>query len=160
MKNLIIYYSRTGNTRKIAETLAKMADWDIEEVQDDKNRLGALGYLLAGRDATLRKIVQLKPLKSNLATYDLVVVGTPVWSFNISAPIRSFLRANKNNLKKVAFFCTMGSTGSERTFAEMEKECGINPLSTIEFVEKKVTHTSCEERLKEFVSKIKNGLEK
>ena len=51
MKTLVIYYSRTGNTRFAAETVAAEIGADVEEVVDLKNRKGRLNYLPAGRDA-------------------------------------------------------------------------------------------------------------
>jgi len=60
------------------------------------------------------------------------VVGTPVWAWTLTPPVRSYLAANKKKLKKVAFFLTCGSTGIDKTFAEMEKE-SKKPVATIAF---------------------------
>lgn len=53
-KALVVYYSRTGTTRRLAEVLAKALQADIELVIDKKNRSGTLGYLRPVAEA-LRK---------------------------------------------------------------------------------------------------------
>ena len=52
MKSLVVYYTRTGNTKFVAETIAAELGSDIEEVVDIKKREGTLGYMSASRDAT------------------------------------------------------------------------------------------------------------
>ncbi|MEI6297022.1 MAG: NAD(P)H-dependent oxidoreductase [bacterium] len=155
MKNLIIYYSRTGNTRKIAEKIKELTNWEIEEIQENKDRHGILGYFLSGRDATLKKTVEIKTIKNDLTKFDTIIIGTPVWAFNVSAPIRTFLRENKNNFKKIAFFCTMDGGGAERAFSEMETESGIKPIKTIYFTNKEIPQTQIENKLNEFTKEIK-----
>ena len=55
MKNLVVYYSRTGRTKKIAKEIQERLNADIEEIHDVKNREGILGWLSAGRDAGTKK---------------------------------------------------------------------------------------------------------
>jgi len=55
MKALVVYYSRTGNTKFVAEKIAQELGADIEEVIDKKNRFGLINYLRAGGDALRRK---------------------------------------------------------------------------------------------------------
>jgi flavodoxin len=54
MKALIVYYSRTGRTKKIAKEIQLGIKAEIEEIKDSKNRKGILGWLSAGRDAGAR----------------------------------------------------------------------------------------------------------
>jgi flavodoxin len=56
MKILIVYYSRTGRTKKIAEKIQYRLNADIDEISDTKNRAGILGWLSAGRDAGSRRL--------------------------------------------------------------------------------------------------------
>jgi flavodoxin len=142
VKTLVIYYSRTGITKKLADFLAEKLGAEIEEIKDTVNRAGAVGYMLAGRDAMQRKLTKLEPLKLNPADFDLVIIGTPVWAWNMSAPIRTYLIEHKDQFKQVAFFCTMGSNGDEGTFKEMGEITGKKPVAVLALKTKEVVDNS------------------
>jgi flavodoxin len=114
MKNLVVYYSRTGKTRFVAEKVASKLKADIEEVVDLKNRSGRFGFLKAGDDATRGNETKIEETKKYPGDYDLIVVGTPVWNSRPASAIRTYL--NRNNLagKKVAVFCTNEAMGEEK----------------------------------------------
>lgn len=60
MKALVAFYSRTGNTKKLAEEISKILEADIEEIRDKKDRSGAIGWLFAGKDATSKETTELE----------------------------------------------------------------------------------------------------
>lgn len=154
MKTLIAYYSRTGITKKVAEVLAQKMGAEVEEIKDTVNRNGAKGFLISGRDAMKRKLTKLEPLKLDPAGYDLVVVGTPVWVGNVSAPVRTYLSENKDKFKKTAFFCTLGGSGDKKTFAEMEKIIGQKPAGTLALKTGEVAGNNFEKQAQEFADKL------
>lgn len=49
---------------------------------------------------------EILPLLHELQDYDLVLFGTPVWAGHVSSPVRACLDAQRNSLRRVAFFCT------------------------------------------------------
>lgn len=153
-KILIAYYSRTGTTKKVAEFLAEKLGADCEEIKDTVDRSGAKGYFISGRDGTFRKLTTLRPLNKNTADYDLVVVGTPIWSWNMSAPIRTYLTEYKNEFKKVAFFATMGGSGDERTFVEMAEIVGKQPVATFALTTKEVVTNNFQPKAEEFAGEL------
>ena len=67
MKALVVYYSRTGNTRAVAERIAQELGAEIEEVLDKKKRSGALGFLLGGKDATMGNKTEIAETSKNPA---------------------------------------------------------------------------------------------
>jgi len=154
MKALVAYYSRTGTTRKAAKGVSKFLKCDAEEILDTKDRSGPVGYLLAGKDATLKRLTKLKQTEKSPLAYDLVVIGTPVWAFTVSAPVRTYIHENKGRLKKVAFFCTMEGTGGSGAFREMEKLCGKKPVGLLELKAKEVWNERHIENLKKFCREI------
>jgi len=134
VKTLVVYYSRSGNTRKIAEELASVLKADVQELKDGKSRNGPIGFLMAGREAMKKTPVELQPLAHDPAAYDAVVVGTPVWASTVCSPVRTFLEQNRSSLKKVAWFCTSGGedpTGAEKAFAAMTEASGATPAATL-----------------------------
>ena len=107
MKSLVVYYSRTGNTKFVAEEIAAELGSDIEELVDLKSRAGAIGWMSAGRDATGNRQTEIAETKKNPADYDLVVVGTPVWAWGPSAAVRTYVGKHDLAGKKVALFFTL-----------------------------------------------------
>lgn len=134
VKTLVVYYSRSGNTRKLAEEIGAVLKADVEELRDGKSRSGPIGFLMAGREAMKKTPVELQPLTHDPSAYDAVVVGSPVWASTVCSPVRTFLERNRTTPKKVAWFCTSGGedpTGAEKTFEAMTEASGLNPAATL-----------------------------
>jgi menaquinone-dependent protoporphyrinogen IX oxidase len=114
MKTLVAYYSRTGLTRKVALLISKKLKADCDEIVDKKHRAGAIGWIFSGRDATLRRLTDIT-YKKDPKNYDLIIIGGPVWSWNVTPAIKTYVQDNKKSLKarRVAFFATQGGTGAE-----------------------------------------------
>jgi flavodoxin len=110
MKTLVAYYLRTGNTKKVAEALAENLNADVESITSDTKDKG-MGRL--AMQAFLRVHAKIAQTTNDAASYDLVVVGSPVWADKMSSPIRTYLAKNKDKFSSVAFFCTHGNPGSE-----------------------------------------------
>jgi len=64
MKILVIYYSRTGVTKKVAEILKGKLGADLEAIEDKINRRGVFGYIRSGREATLKIVPEILPFKN------------------------------------------------------------------------------------------------
>ncbi len=128
---LVIYYSRTGHTKRIAEEIAKAAGGDLEAITDPSDRSGILGYLRSAYQAFRQRSVEIGPAAHDPSSYDLVVIGTPIWNMSVSPPVRSYLQREKDRLPTVAFFCTCGGSGGERAFTQMTRECGKSPATTL-----------------------------
>ncbi len=154
-KILVVYYSRTGNTRKIAQEIATKLGCDIEELIDTKNRKGFLGYLKSGYDAIRKRPTILQPLKTNAEEYDLVIIGTPIWGWNVSTPVRTYIIQNRGKFNKIAFFCTMGGSGDAKAFETMSTLTGLVPVSTMAITEKELKGGRYSTKLEKFISELR-----
>ena len=125
MKSLIVYYSRTGNTKFMAETIAAEIGAETEEVIDLKNRQGRLAFLPAGRDAMQGKETQIAEIKRKPGDYDLIIVGQPIWAGSPTPAIRTYLNKNDLSGKKVALFFSDSGLGKA-----VEKTKALMPNST------------------------------
>ena len=65
MRALVVFYSRTGNTKRIAEDISKTLNADIEELYDAKGRKGITGWLVSGMDARLKRKANLRKRDEN-----------------------------------------------------------------------------------------------
>ena len=156
-KILVAYYSRTGTTRTVAEKLAGELGADVEEIVDIKDRTGVMGYLFAGRDAMRGWLTVIKPAQKKPKDYALVVVGTPIWAWTAAPAARTYLSQHKGDLKKVAFFCTQGGSGSERAFKALEDACGRKPVAVLVLKTGEVANGLFGKQVKEFASAVRKA---
>jgi flavodoxin len=158
MKALVVYYSRTGTTRKAAKQIAENLKCDIEEIIDKKDRSGAMVYVTGGRDAMKKLPTEIGPIKKDPSQYDLVIIGTPVWAWTITPAIRTYLAANK--VKKAAFFVTMTRSGDKGSFQEMERITGLKPQATMALIDKEVNKGDVSGKIKEFTDRLERWKQK
>jgi hypothetical protein len=119
-KILVVFYSRSGTTRRIAMALSATLGASVEEILEDRGRAGFLGYWKSIIEARRKHLPDILPARNDPSSFDLVVIGTPVWAWSVASPVRAYLTANKDRLPAVAFFCTLGGKGGETAFAQMQ----------------------------------------
>jgi flavodoxin len=151
---LVVYFSRTGYTDFIAGEIAATLGADKERVTDYAKRSGILGYWRCAREAMRETPVAIAQASVDPGDYDLVVLGTPVWAGNPSSPMRAFLAAHAGRLSRVAFFCTLGGSGAEKTFAKMATLCGQAPVATAAFRDAEIDKDAYAAKLDGFVRAI------
>jgi flavodoxin len=127
VKSLVVYYTRSGNTKFVAETIAAELGSDLEEIVDLKKRAGKLGWILAGKDSTQEKETKIAPIKLSPTDYDLIVIGTPIWAWKPTPAIRTYIAKNNLSGKKVALFLTMDSDSKQA----VEKTKALLPNSIL-----------------------------
>ncbi|WP_295723237.1 flavodoxin [uncultured Methanobrevibacter sp.] len=151
MKFLVVYYSRTNVTKKIAEEIANELNCDIEEIKPKVNYNGKTGYVRGGKDAMSEKIIELEEFKYNPADYDIVYLGVPVWVGKSANPMISYIKENANSFDEVKFFVTAGATGFDKTFKQLEEYVGKPPLKTLTLTTKEVKRDTYREKLDIFL---------
>lgn len=124
MKGIIVYYSYSGNTRKIASTLQ---DYLRQKGQVESVELRALdeakSFFAQGARAFKHARARIEPVSFDLKDYELICVGTPVWAFGPAPAVNAWLDAVAGVAgKKILLFSTYGSgTGNERCLNYMQK---------------------------------------
>ncbi len=124
MKAIVIFYSYEGNTKLIAQTIADELGADIEEIKPVKEiqSKGFMKFMWGGRQAVMGSKPELKPLEKNLDKYDLLIIGTPIWAWSPTPPIKTLLEDHIPK-RKMAFFCSHEG-GPGKTFEKMRKMAG------------------------------------
>ena len=153
-RTLIVYHSRTGHTRRVAEALARRLDADLDEIRIVQPLDGVAGYTMCAIEAVAALAPALRPMHSRPAAYELVVIGTPVWFWSLSSPVRSWLERNPLK-RRVAFFCTMGGSGAQRVFATMAGLAGRQPVATLALLERELGGPF-EDRLDAFAARLQS----
>ena len=151
MSILIAYYSRSGNTEKVAQLIQKKLNCDIEEVIEDKNHNGAGGYLKGAFESVRNKGSSIKTVNKNPSDYDLIIIGSPVWASGPASPMITYLEENKDKIKDVAIFATFKGSGQEKLFNKVEKITSLEAKATLGLSEKELDD---DEKISQFVSKL------
>jgi flavodoxin len=157
MSVLTVFYSRTGTTKNVAESISRALSCDIEEIIDTKNRTGPLAYIASGREARKKKLAVIQPVKKNPQLYDVVVIGTPIWAGTMATPVRTYISQNKEHFKKVAFFCTCGGTDADRTFEAMKDLCEKEMIASLAIRTKETKNEEHLQKIDAFVNTIKTA---
>lgn len=152
---LVVCYSRSGTTRKMASAIAESLGADLEEICDYSDRRSVGGYVRSLLDAIGKRSVDIVPGGRDVAAYDLVVIGTPVWAGMPCAPVRAWLTANKAHLRHIAVFCSLGGRGSHTTFDEMGRLAGRTPLARCKVTRRDIRQGKDRALIGDFVAALK-----
>lgn len=124
MKPLVIYYSYRGNTKSIVDMIQKKIDADvlrIETVVPYGNNYNQV--VNQGQDEVNRGYCpKLKPVDINLAQYDTIILGTPVWWYTFAPAMHTFLKSQNWKGKTVYPFATNGGWIGH-TFEDFQRAC-------------------------------------
>lgn len=130
MKTIIVYYSLEGNTAYAAERIASVLGADTLRIEAAKTypRSGFRKFFWAGKSAVMAETPELLPYEFDADAVDRVIFGFPVWAGNMAPPIRSFIRDNRLEGKRIAAFACESGAGAEKAFGKLKAALGIEKL--------------------------------
>ncbi len=99
MKTLVVYFSRKGYVKKIAQKKADKYNADLLELKTTEPTKGYLGFWWCGRFAMHRWEMPLEEYTVDVLTYDKIIICSPIWVFTFCCPIRAFLKKEKGRIK-------------------------------------------------------------
>ena len=159
-KVLVVYYSRTGHTRQIAELIARALGGDLEAIIDTKSRDGIFRYFLSAWESIQEKLVSIQNPEKNPVDYDLVVLGSPTWAGKMSSPMRTYITNHPKSFSNIALFCTSISPNNETMLQGMASLCGQDPIASLIVTESEIKTGTFKETLAKFTSALKTHLKK
>lgn len=147
MNAAIIYYSMSENTayaaEKIREGMLAQLKKDAEKEGNEAEPVvdviriapvksypdsGSSKFLWGGKSAVMKEKPALQPYQFDADRYDRIIIGTPVWAWTMSPPIRTFIDENRDQLKnrQIGIFVCSGGGGVKaigriRDFLPVEK---------------------------------------
>ena len=125
MKTLIIYFSASGVTKKVAEELSQLVEGDLFEIEPVERYTDAD---LDWRDQNSRSTIEMnnrdfRPAVSKkvekMGDYDKVVIGFPVWWYTAPTIINTFIEENDLSGKDVYIFVTSGGSGVDGSLKDL-----------------------------------------
>ena len=131
-KTLVVYYSATGSTRKVAEEIASELGADTFEItpvqtytSDDLNWNNNNSRVSKEHnDESLRDVELTKVTPDNWESYDTVLIGYPIWWYIAAWPVNNFVKGNDFTGKTVIPFCTSASSGLGESGSLLQKMAG------------------------------------
>lgn len=128
-KTLVAYFSASGVTEGVAKELAAVTGGTLYKIDPEQPYTDAD---LDWRDSTSRSTVEMKDLSSrpaikgggkvdNVAQYDTVFVGFPVWWYTAPTIINTFIEANDFKGKVMIPFATSGGSTIDKSAADLAK---------------------------------------
>ena len=123
-KVLVLYYSQTGMTEKVALAIQAALGADIEAIVPVEPYDGDFQATIDRGMKELQGgiLPDLQPLKANVADYDIIFLGYPVWFGTYAQPIATVLATQNFDGKKVVPFCTFGSGGLDSSSKAIEEK--------------------------------------
>lgn len=130
-KILVVYYSRSGNTRGLANQIQKHMGADIFEIETVNP------YPQDYRETTRQAKQEIEagykpPLKAkvdNIKSYDVIFIGSPNWWATIAPPVATFLSEHDVSGKTIVPFMTHEGSGLGRSVSDIAKLC---PQSSVQ----------------------------
>lgn len=100
---LVVYFSRMGYTKKKALEAADRTGAEIYEVRAAERTRGTLGFWWCGRYGMHRWAMPIEDIGVQLEKYDHVTVCSPVWVFNLCAPMREFCKKASGRIRSADY---------------------------------------------------------
>lgn len=131
-KVLVVYYSASGNTKRVAEDIAEAADGDLFEItptepytSDDLNWTNSDSRVSREHDdESLRDVPLTTTEVENWDDYDTVFIGYPIWWGIAAWPVDTFVKNNDFTGKTVIPFATSSSSGMGQSGTLLEEMAG------------------------------------
>jgi len=132
MKNiLIVYYSWSGNTRKVAEKIHEITGGTIFEISPLADYPGEYNKVVNQAKAEIKEGFRplLKSSPDNIDAYDRIFTGSPNWWSTIAPPVATFLSGYDFSGKIILPFCTHGGGGQGKIVNDIAKLCPDSLIS-------------------------------
>ena len=110
MRRLIVYYSLSGNTEEAAKKIAKELGADLLKLETVKAmpKSFAAQIMVGGGQVAFNHIPKLKPLDVDPASYDEIILGSPIWNSKGVPAVNAFLKDEKAAAKVTSLFFLSG----------------------------------------------------
>lgn len=125
MELLIVYYSYSGITRRLAEDIALITDGELRELKPQKPY--SFSYNTAVKE--VRYEIENKHCPSltegakPVGEAEVIFIGSPNWLKTFAPPVLTFLKTVDLSEKIIIPFCTHGGGGFGRMMQDYKNEC-------------------------------------
>lgn len=116
-KILTVYYSNGGNTKTVAQTLNSVVGGDLKEIKLSEKYPDNIFKMSKLIRKQMKEDFLPKTENIDISDYDVIFVGSPIWNFSVSLPVKSFLKNNNfENKILIPFFTYSGGANKNKVF--------------------------------------------
>ncbi|WP_052447387.1 flavodoxin family protein [Clostridium polynesiense] len=137
-KILVVYFTRSGTSEKIALELNKHYKCIIDKIEVNDKLGGVYGYLRAAYQGKNRIQSSSIDVKNNPGEYYLTIIVTPLWAGNMSSPVRAYINKYKNDINSYGLIITHKGGSYEKAVKDTEEILQKKALFTKAFKEKHI----------------------
>jgi len=129
MKSLVIFYSLTGKTRLVSQTIAEALNAELVEIEEVKpRRRGFTTFLTGGFAAMKNKGSKIRLVNISWNQYDTIFIGSPIWASSPTPAVNSLVYVSDFKSQSIVPFFTMGGDNSDKALenitAKIERNQG------------------------------------
>ena len=132
MKTIVLYYSKSENTKIVAETLSRELNTDILRIKEVKEKDSFVNKISSSFNALMENKTDIKPRNIDLTEYDSVYIGTPTWAGKPTPAIITLIDRLDLRGKDIFLFTTMSSDNGRSAIERMEEKVKVRGGRVIE----------------------------
>ncbi|KAA6339221.1 hypothetical protein EZS27_012836 [termite gut metagenome] len=155
-KVLIVYYSKSGKTKEVAEIIQKCTNGTLYRIETQKkySEISIMIALDAKKELESGNLPELSTAAPDVSAYDLIIVGSPTWRYTVATPVLSFLAQCNFGGKRVAAYAT--NTGNVGTFFDLFQQRAQNAvlLTGEEFHNKLSSKTELNKKIENWLNNM------
>lgn len=159
-RTLIVSYSNTGTSRRVADFLSSKFQWPRGEISETRSRAGTAGMLRCVMDSLFRRHPVIRYDGPDPRDFETVILIAPIWLYRLAGPMRTFVRDHPVGLKRVAVISVMGGQGATNAFAEIDQILGRPPILSTSFTARSVDDGSYASDLEVFGNAVRDNAKK
>jgi hypothetical protein len=156
-KILVVVYSYTGTSRKVADLLCSQQGWPMAKIVETRPRTGTMGSFRCLLDSLLHRHPPIRYDGPRTKNFDAVVLVAPIWGQRLAGPMRSFVDTRRDHLPDVAVISVMGGRGAPNAVAEIGRLIGRAPILDAAFTMREVDSGSFATRLEAFGAAVRRA---
>lgn len=132
MKTIVLYYSKSENTKIVAETLSKELNTDLLRIEEVKEKSSFVNKITSSFNALMENKTEIKPKHVDLTEYDSIYIGTPTWAGKPTPAIITLIDRLDLRGKDIFLFTTMSSDNGRSAIERMEEKVKVRGGRVIE----------------------------
>nr|CCA83225.1 conserved hypothetical protein [blood disease bacterium R229] len=154
-KILIVYYSRTGTARQVAQLLAAQSGWALAEVGDVRPRAGFWGDVRCVLENVLHVRASYRYEGPALEDFAHVIAIAPVWMGRLASPMHAFLADQLPFPARLSVVCVMAARGAFNAMEDVARLTSTLPAPVLALLQRDVASGLSQDEISGFIDQVR-----